>query len=115
MMNYLQHSVEKLITKEPMTSSNYVKKIFSSSLSFIYLFIFFFKAIFISLKHTLKKKGRAFGNIEEIYFADRPRNQPCSFLYYLFYNLLLIRSFTTGSSTLNLSRWSFQTQSMFFY
>ena len=32
-----------------------------------------------------------------IYFHDREIMQPCSFLDYLFYNLLLIRSFTRRS------------------
>ena len=35
-------------------------------------------------------------------------------LYYLFYNLLLIRSFTTGSGTFILSRWSLLVQLLVF-
>ena len=35
-------------------------------------------------------------------------------LYYLFYNLLLIRPFTTGSGTFILSRWSLLVQLLIF-
>ena len=51
-----------------------------------------------SLKHTLKKKNLAFRNIGKIYFPDREISLDL-FLDYLFYNLLLNKSFTTGSGT----------------
>ena len=59
----------------------------------------------VSLKHALKKKGRAFRNIgTEKYISQTVKS--ALLLYYLFYNLLLIRSFTTQSGTFILSRWS---------
>ena len=48
--------------------------------------------------------------VKKIYFPDREISLAL-FLDYLLYNFfLLIRSFTTGSGTFILSRWSLQTQ-----
>ena len=70
---------------------------------------FFFRVCLLGLKHTLKKKGRAFRNIgTEKYISQTVKS--ALLLYYLFYNLLLIRSFTTGSGTFILSRWSLLVQ-----
>ena len=62
---------------------------------------------------TLEKKGRAFRNIAtEKYISLTVKS--ALLLYYLFYNLLLIRSFTTGSGTFSLSRWSLLVQLLVF-
>ena len=64
-------------------------------------------------KHTLKKKGRAFRNIgTEKYISLTVKS--ALLLYYLFYNLLLIRSFTTGSGTFILLRWCLLVQLLVF-
>ena len=62
---------------------------------------------------TMKKKGRAFRNIgTEKYISLTVKS--ALLLYYLFYNLLLIRSFTTESGTFILSRWSLLVQLLVF-
>ena len=58
-------------------------------------------------------KGRAFRNIgTEKYISLTIKS--ALLLYYLFYNLLRIRSFTTGSGTFILSRWSLLVQLLVF-
>ena len=63
----------------------------------------------VSLKHTLKKKGRAFRNIGK-YTSLTMKSALLFFCIICSTIFLLIRSFTPGSGTFILSRWSLQTQ-----
>ena len=62
----------------------------------------------VSLKHTLKKKGRAFRNIGK-YTSLTLKSALLFFRLFVLQFFLLIRS-STGSGTFILSRWSLQTQ-----
>ena len=114
-----------VIVSLPPCSCLYI--VLSNCNVFVYVTFSFFKVSYcncfdcndfcylVSLKHTLKKdkKGRAFRNIgKEKYISLTVKS--ALLLYYLFYNLLLIRSFTTGSGTFILSRWSLLVQLLVF-